>query len=458
MNPRWSILIAAADWRPAKLMRLLDVLLPQAEASGQVEVIACWNGGEPSLGEIRDALMAEARGAYLSFADSDDVVAPDFVPVLLEALATGPDCAAFDTAYLVNGFLQATARCSIFTPQRDEPGRLTRDLIHMMPVRSELARKGSFGTLAVYEDAAWRAGVLPHLRTEARAERTLYLHLHEPSDSAHFPRPREHQERPEVSSPCFRWLEPGGIARRRDSRPQSAAGVVRDLLVIVPSRGRPEQLRDMVDACLSLSEADTEIAVALDDDDPRRDEAMALISGPRVMIRHGDRDNFTGWSNEIAEKHKGRYRAYASLSDDTVPRTRGWDRLLLEAISAMGGTGIAYGDDLLQRENLPTAPVITCDIVEALGWMCEPSMTHFSIDNVWKDLGEGAGCLAYVPTVIIEHLHPCAGKAPVDQTHRDAGFNMPDHPDSAAYHAWRRDRMAADIATVKRLLPMAVAL
>jgi hypothetical protein len=41
---------------------------------------------------------------------------------------------------------------------------------------------------------------------------------------------------------------------------------MRDLLVIVPSRRRPERLRAMIGACLSLAEAGTDIAVGNDDD------------------------------------------------------------------------------------------------------------------------------------------------------------------------------------------------
>jgi hypothetical protein len=45
-------------------------------------------------------------------------------------------------------------------------------------------------------------------------------------------------------------------------------------------------------------------------------------------------------------------------------------------------------------------------------------MKHLYLDNFWKALGEDLGNLAYLPQVIIEHLHPVAGKAEWDEGYR----------------------------------------
>jgi hypothetical protein len=224
---------------------------------------------------------------------------------------------------------------------------------------------------------------------------------------------------------------------------------VADLLVITPTRGRPGRLAVMLDAALGLAEARTQVCVAYDYDDPQRAgyEALHDERRGRVCWHTGSRMTVAGWTNRMAACYHGdSYRAFASLSDDHVPATPGWDRLLLGALDRMGG-GFAYGDDLLQGADLPTAVAVSSGIVAALGWMCEPSMRHYCIDNVWKDLGQGAGCLAYVPQAVIEHCHPGAGKAPLDATYAEEAAR--DTEDTAAYAAWIRDRMAADVATVR---------
>jgi len=227
---------------------------------------------------------------------------------------------------------------------------------------------------------------------------------------------------------------------------------VRDLLVIVPSRGRPGRLAEMMDACLSLSQAATDIAVGYDEDDPCAPAYAGLADLDAPSSNHwacGRRNSMGGWTNHLAAGLGGGYRALAPLGDDHVPRTPGWDRLLLESIDVMGGTGIAYGDDLLQRAALPTSIVMSRDIADALGWICEPSMRHYNLDNVWQDLGLGAGCLAYREDVVIEHNHPGASKAPYDATYAEDAPHWPQ--DLTAYQEWRHFRMADDIAKITAL-------
>jgi hypothetical protein len=93
--------------------------------------------------------------------------------------------------------------------------------------------------------------------------------------------------------------------------------------------------------------------------------------------------------------------------------------------------------------------VVSADIVEALGWVCEPSLAHMHVDDVWRDLGQGAGCLAYVPSVVIEHLHPDAGKAATDSTY--AGSLATAGADREAYERWRREGMTGDVAKIRAL-------
>jgi hypothetical protein len=223
---------------------------------------------------------------------------------------------------------------------------------------------------------------------------------------------------------------------------------VRDLLIITPSRRRPKSVARLLDAVTETSTAQTDLIFAFDDDDPDVPDSLAAI-GDRALSVTGPRRSMCEWTNNVASLYAaGEYRAFASLGDDHVPRTHGWDTMLLEAI---GTTGIGYGNDLLSPD-LPTAAVITCDIVAALGWMCLPGIRSYCCDNAWYDLGDGAGCLAHRLDVVIEHLHWTGNKAEGDQTYSDAGgFNLM-HPDWAVYQDWRDNRMAADIATVKGLL------
>lgn len=225
---------------------------------------------------------------------------------------------------------------------------------------------------------------------------------------------------------------------------------MRDLLVITPSRRRPASVKRLLDAVAETATAQTDVMFAFDDDDRDVPDSITAIDG-RASFVTGPRQSMCAWTNQVAAEHAAEYRALASLGDDHVPRTHGWDTLLLGAIGELGGTGIAYGNDLLAPD-LPTAAVVTSDIVTALGWMCVPGAGSYCPDNAWFDLGDGAGCLAHRMDVVIEHMHWTGGKADSDQTYSDAGGFSLTHPDWATYQDWRANQMAADIATVKGLL------
>lgn len=225
---------------------------------------------------------------------------------------------------------------------------------------------------------------------------------------------------------------------------------MRDLLIITPSRRRPSSVKRLTEAVADTCTAQTDLIFAFDDDDPDLKASIKAAGGmPRPFV--GPRRSMCAWTNHVAAAYASGYRALASLGDDHVPRTKGWDTMLLDSLDTFGGTGIAYGNDELAPD-LPTAAVVTSDIVKALGWMCLPGLSSYCPDNVWFDLGDGAGCLVHRMDVIIAHLHWTSGLAPGDETYADAGGFRLEHPDWAVYQAWRSERMAQDVATVKGLM------
>jgi hypothetical protein len=217
------------------------------------------------------------------------------------------------------------------------------------------------------------------------------------------------------------------------------------LLIITPTR-RLSSAQRLIDAVAMTATEDTDLILAVDDDDPAPYESDL---GGRFKLLRGPRMTCPQWSNKLAVERGAGYFALASLGDDHIPETPGWDALLLDAIGRTGGTGIAYGDDTLQHQALPTAPVITTDIVKAVGWFFLPAARHYFCDNVWKDLGEAADCLAYVPGVIIRHTHYSFGTAPADAVYLEKQSSW--GADEAAWRTWQRDNMASDAEKIRRL-------
>lgn len=217
-----------------------------------------------------------------------------------------------------------------------------------------------------------------------------------------------------------------------------------DLEVFIPSRGRPDSVARVVRSYALTCRARTKIRFAFDEDDERLDENVAAAAGHSYMV--GPRDTLTGWTNKLARRHKRHAPALASFGDDHVPVTDGWDERLLAALP--DGGGYAYPNDQ-RRDDIPEAVVISTAIVEALGWMSPPFLSHWYQDNVWADLGRGAGCLVYCPDVIVRHLHPNVTGKPGDATNHDAAQRY--DSDLVAYQRWRlrMSGMSRDLGTVR---------
>lgn len=204
-------------------------------------------------------------------------------------------------------------------------------------------------------------------------------------------------------------------------------------MLLVPTRGRPENLRRFLAACLDTG-VSTPIVCRLDKDDGRLPEYRSCLDWAQkaIDVRHvtGAPLGFGGKINHLFRLYPDA-SFYACMQDDVVPLTPLWDTILAEACKG----GIAYPDDGLQRENLPTNPFIDGGLARRMGFLAMPMCWHWFIDNAWKDIGHAVGHLRYVPDVLIEHRHWANHKAPVDPTYQGAAERSAE--DKEAYRLWR---------------------
>lgn len=229
------------------------------------------------------------------------------------------------------------------------------------------------------------------------------------------------------------------------------------MLVIVPSRGRPESLARVCKAWREThAYRDSHLVFAIDEDDPKCKEYFAVreISSLQVdfaiiptwmpMVHKLDQ------CARIAVSGETPWGAIAFMGDDHLPRTGGWSRRYLQTLQEMG-TGIVYGDDGLQGERLPTQWAMTPDIVRALGRMVPAPVEHMYCDNSISDLGHLAECIRYLPEVTIEHMHPRAGKAETDEGYERVNAPAQYKKDHLAYTLWRSVELKRDAEIVRRL-------
>ena len=227
------------------------------------------------------------------------------------------------------------------------------------------------------------------------------------------------------------------------------------LVVIVPSRGRPDSISELSTAFADTAyDPDTRLVVAVDYDDPDLRRYRDVVVGCRyqatiITVAGGC---LSAALNEAAETISGdpTVEAIGFMGDDHRPRTPGWDTSYLAALRQMTA-GIVYGDDGLQHETLPTQCAISVSIVRALGWMCPPTLRHLWIDNIWLDLGSAAGCLRYLPNVVVEHMHPYVGKGEMDDGYERVNSTEMINLDRAAYELYVANQLPSDVEKVKAI-------
>jgi hypothetical protein len=224
-----------------------------------------------------------------------------------------------------------------------------------------------------------------------------------------------------------------------------------DLLVIVPSRGRPGNIAELHDAWTETATGPSALLVAADDDDPTLDGYREVCGERDIALTVGPRKRMVPTLNEVALFYAPAHFAVGFFGDDHRPRTRGFDERYLKALREME-SGFVYGNDLLAGERLPTQFALTSDIVMTLGGMVPAQVKHMFCDNQIFDLGHAIGRIKYLPDVIVEHLHPLAGKA-----ENDAGYLEVNHPDAfeadrLIYAEWYEHGMPGDVAKLKALI------
>lgn len=238
----------------------------------------------------------------------------------------------------------------------------------------------------------------------------------------------------------------------------SAKATDTELAVVIPSRGRPLQCGRLLAQIAATAKTGPTCVVAVDANDDTLPVYASVVAGHRplrVELLAVEPGGHVAAINAAAAALLSRRRVpdiIVKLDDDHWPVTPGWDIRMMETL-AMCGPGVVYGDDLLQGQRLPTAPGISSAIVEALGYMGLPALSHMFVDDFWRDLAQTAGCLTYLPDVVIEHRHPAVGKAAMDDGYTRVGTQELFDMDEAAWHAYLDSgQLQHDAAVVRRLV------
>jgi len=193
-----------------------------------------------------------------------------------------------------------------------------------------------------------------------------------------------------------------------------------DLIVLIPTRGRPDNAVALEKAFVETNTKAKRFYIVDFNDETRSQYSWKLPVESVIMI-HNETGGMAYPLNYVARQFIGEFDNFAFMGDDHRPRTANWDEKFVEELYT--GSDIVYGNDLFQGSALPTAVAMSSEIVEALRGMVPDTQRHLYLDNFWLKLGQDLGKIKYLPDVIIEHCHAFNGKAPMDENY--ARVNAP---------------------------------
>jgi hypothetical protein len=216
---------------------------------------------------------------------------------------------------------------------------------------------------------------------------------------------------------------------------------MKELLLIVPTRGRPEKAKNFYNF-FKKNSVISDICFGLDDDDYMHyeieKEAISSINKNMKVCPK---------LNKLASKFVDEYKYIGFSGDDVQINTYGWDQILLEPLKDQ--IGISYGNDYYQGENLPNTFIVNSEVIKELGWMVPPMLDHFYMDNFYKDLGSELGILHYFPDVNLEHHHYINGKADFDETYKISAGKV---EDKDIYYKYKEYFFEKDLNKIRNIL------
>ena len=187
--------------------------------------------------------------------------------------------------------------------------------------------------------------------------------------------------------------------------------------LIVPTRGRPAQLRRMLDslARTAYHPERLEVVLVVDADDP-----ASLARHPRLTVRHVVVPaglTMGALNNAGFDASTGAY--VMLLNDDVIARTPGWDATVLACFRRFPDPFVlVHVNDTLMRDHLCTFPLSSRAFYDLTDGICPQEYQRYRIDDHIEDVFNllavlGERRVVYLPDVVFEHdnafHHPEAG-------------------------------------------------
>ena len=193
--------------------------------------------------------------------------------------------------------------------------------------------------------------------------------------------------------------------------------------LLVPSRGRPDGCLRMWRSALDTARdpLNLQLVLYLDTDDPTRPgyaRWVTLTDTARIKTITGPRIVLSQMWNRCWEQADGEIGWHGN--DDITFNTPGWDAIIKGVFADYPDRIVfVHGADGIQNQALGAHGFLHRRWTETVGTFVPPFFSSDYNDTWLTEVADRLGRRRFLPGLDIEHHHPVAGKAALDQTHRD---------------------------------------
>lgn len=163
-----------------KCERYWDILCP-------IEVLVFEDAKIMTIGEKRELLYKHAKGTHSIQVDSDDLLAPNAIQLILEAIRSNPEIPVitFKERCMMNGEYKSSNHSICYEKWQDnfDGYDYVRCPFYKDVIITDIAKSVPFPKIRYNEDEQWSMAIKPLLTNEIHIEEELYYYNYEPKDS-----------------------------------------------------------------------------------------------------------------------------------------------------------------------------------------------------------------------------------------------------------------------------------
>lgn len=227
----------------------------------------------------------------------------------------------------------------------------------------------------------------------------------------------------------------------------------------LPTYGRPERLRAVLDACVKTGMTE-KLTVIVNGNDQREAYSEVLSRFAHFIDEHVQlKENlgFNGAMQWALENHPD-LDWYGCMADDCVPLSQGWDKAAVHALNKQVRI-VSVDDGWQSPKRISPITVFSGELIRAMGFWFLPGLWSFRADDIIEQIGRDFDCWRTLPREVAacEHRHYMNGKAEKDPTYELSYSQMKRRAeDERAYNNWLASGRAGVYERVGLLLARTV--